>query len=181
MVVNRAVTSKTVTVVIVTSTTDIPATPLASAGEERYLVDFLNTLDVEDGTDVLENATAWRRWSEERGLTAGDVSEARRIRDALRALVSGSTCELPDVALRARATPDGVILTGDTAAGEAVAIAATLTTRGRLPRVKLCPCDDCGWAFYDASRNGSRTWCDMAVCGNRVKAKTFREKAVTAG
>lgn len=35
-------------------------------------------------------------------------------------------------------------------------------------RLKICP--NCRWLFIDRSRNRSRTWCDMAVCGNRVKA-----------
>ncbi|HBF28133.1 CGNR zinc finger domain-containing protein [Rhizobium sp.] len=35
-------------------------------------------------------------------------------------------------------------------------------------RLKIC--GNCGWLFLDKSKNRSRTWCDMAVCGNRVKA-----------
>ncbi|MGL3606668.1 CGNR zinc finger domain-containing protein [Rhizobium sp. G187] len=35
-------------------------------------------------------------------------------------------------------------------------------------RVKIC--GNCGWLFIDRSKNRSRSWCDMAVCGNRVKA-----------
>lgn len=35
-------------------------------------------------------------------------------------------------------------------------------------RMKIC--GNCGWLFMDRSKNRSRTWCDMAVCGNRVKA-----------
>jgi predicted RNA-binding Zn ribbon-like protein len=38
-------------------------------------------------------------------------------------------------------------------------------------RLKSCPA--CGWLFHDVSKNRSRTWCDMAVCGNRAKAKRF--------
>lgn len=37
-----------------------------------------------------------------------------------------------------------------------------------LGRMKIC--GHCGWLFIDKSRNRSRLWCDMAVCGNRVKA-----------
>jgi predicted RNA-binding Zn ribbon-like protein len=37
-----------------------------------------------------------------------------------------------------------------------------------LERLKICP--NCGWLFLDKSRNASRLWCDMAVCGNRRKA-----------
>jgi predicted RNA-binding Zn ribbon-like protein len=38
-------------------------------------------------------------------------------------------------------------------------------------RARLRACPDCDWLFVDKSRNGSRIWCDMAVCGNRRKAK----------
>jgi predicted RNA-binding Zn ribbon-like protein len=37
-----------------------------------------------------------------------------------------------------------------------------------ISRMKIC--GNCGWLFIDRSKNRSRTWCDMAVCGNRVKA-----------
>ena len=36
-------------------------------------------------------------------------------------------------------------------------------------RVRVCA--NCDWLFLDRSRNASRIWCDMAVCGNRAKAK----------
>ncbi|MGO7208714.1 CGNR zinc finger domain-containing protein, partial [Rhizobium ruizarguesonis] len=35
-------------------------------------------------------------------------------------------------------------------------------------RMKIC--GNCGWLFIDRSKNRSRAWCDMAVCGNRTKA-----------
>jgi len=39
---------------------------------------------------------------------------------------------------------------------------------GALARLRICP--NCNWLFLDRSRNASRLWCDMAVCGNRRKA-----------
>ncbi|OCP16510.1 MULTISPECIES: CGNR zinc finger domain-containing protein [unclassified Ensifer] len=47
--------------------------------------------------------------------------------------------------------------------------ALSLTASPEPDRLKICP--NCGWLFLDKSRNRSRTWCDMAVCGNRSKAK----------
>lgn len=44
------------------------------------------------------------------------------------------------------------------------------------PRVKTCPGADCGWKFLDQSRNRSRRWCDMKVCGNLVKAREYRAR-----
>ncbi|MBP2235012.1 putative RNA-binding Zn ribbon-like protein [Sinorhizobium kostiense] len=47
--------------------------------------------------------------------------------------------------------------------------ALSLVTNPEPDRLKICP--NCEWLFFDRSRNRSRTWCDMAVCGNRTKAK----------
>jgi predicted RNA-binding Zn ribbon-like protein len=45
---------------------------------------------------------------------------------------------------------------------------------GEWSRLKVCASDDCRWAFYDASRNRGGTWCQMEVCGNRVKNRRYR-------
>ncbi len=39
------------------------------------------------------------------------------------------------------------------------------------PVERLRICGHCGWLFLDRSKNRSRMWCDMAVCGNREKAR----------
>jgi predicted RNA-binding Zn ribbon-like protein len=46
--------------------------------------------------------------------------------------------------------------------------ALMLLAQPQADRLKICP--NCRWLFIDRSRNRSRAWCDMAVCGNRVKA-----------
>jgi predicted RNA-binding Zn ribbon-like protein len=46
--------------------------------------------------------------------------------------------------------------------------ALRLLANEEIARLKIC--SNCGWLFIDRSRNRSRLWCDMAVCGNRVKA-----------
>ena len=46
--------------------------------------------------------------------------------------------------------------------------ALLLVARPEPERLKICP--NCHWLFLDRSRNRSRAWCDMAVCGNRAKA-----------
>jgi CGNR zinc finger len=40
-----------------------------------------------------------------------------------------------------------------------------------LDRVKHCENPDCVLWFFDTARNGTRRWCSMAVCGNRMKAR----------
>ncbi len=39
------------------------------------------------------------------------------------------------------------------------------------PQGRIRICGHCGWLFLDRSKNRSRLWCDMAVCGNREKAR----------
>lgn len=49
--------------------------------------------------------------------------------------------------------------------------AAELLTGADLAAVRECAAASCRWLFLDRSRNRSRRWCDMKVCGNRVKAR----------
>jgi predicted RNA-binding Zn ribbon-like protein len=50
--------------------------------------------------------------------------------------------------------------------------AAELLTHGPIDRVRECPGQgNCGWLFLDLTKNASRRWCDMRVCGNRAKAR----------
>ena len=53
---------------------------------------------------------------------------------------------------------------------------AELLLSDQLKRVKQCPGTNCGWLFLDASKNGSRQWCDMKDCGNVAKVRRYREK-----
>jgi predicted RNA-binding Zn ribbon-like protein len=59
----------------------------------------------------------------------------------------------------------------------ALRAAARLLTSTRLGRVRECAARDCAWLFLDRSRNGSRRWCDMSVCGNREKARRFQRRS----
>ena len=43
-------------------------------------------------------------------------------------------------------------------------------------RRRLKICGNCGWLFIDRSKNRSRAWCDMSVCGNRAKARRHYRK-----
>src|SRR5262249_59673789 len=49
--------------------------------------------------------------------------------------------------------------------------AARLLAGGDLERLKDCP--GCGWFFLDRSKNGSRRWCSMAMCGGSAKARRY--------
>ena len=55
--------------------------------------------------------------------------------------------------------------------------AAELLTTGDFSRLRECGGDNCGWLFEDISRNRSRQWCDMQVCGNLAKVRRYRTRA----
>jgi len=55
-------------------------------------------------------------------------------------------------------------------------MAAELLTSSELPLVRFCEAPDCEWLFLDHSRNRSRRWCDMAICGNRAKARRHYQR-----
>jgi predicted RNA-binding Zn ribbon-like protein len=57
--------------------------------------------------------------------------------------------------------------------------AAEMLTSGELDRVRECAAHDCGWLFFDESRNRSRRWCSMQTCGNRAKVDRFRTRQRT--
>lgn len=149
------------------------------------VVDFLNTLDVEDETDQLGDAAGWAQWAANHGLHAGDLDLARRCRDALRDWVIDPerVVALPAVPLVLTTGPDAAGRLApppesrDDACASVVAGVAALVLTGCWERVKICPAGDCREAFYDRSRNASRQWCSMAVCGNRAKSRTFRGRA----
>ena len=54
--------------------------------------------------------------------------------------------------------------------------AGRLVLSPRLSRVRSCAAGDCGWWFVDDTKNHSRRWCDMKLCGNREKIRRFRSK-----
>ena len=49
-----------------------------------------------------------------------------------------------------------------------------LITSTDLDRIRECAGERCAWPCLDRSKNGSRRWCDMTVCGNCAKARRHR-------
>ena len=149
--------------------------------DAQLVVAFLNTFDVETRTDELTTQEAWDAWSAAHRLpAAGPLATARAARHALRAAAAGEGHA--DARRFAVDVLVGVIdglpqTVAQDAAAAVLAAAARLAEAGRWSRIKLCASDTCRWAFVDESRNRSRTWCSMDVCGNRAKARSFRSRA----
>jgi predicted RNA-binding Zn ribbon-like protein len=54
--------------------------------------------------------------------------------------------------------------------------ASALLTSAALSHVNWCHSDSCRWLFLDTSKNHTRRWCNMKVCGNRMKARRFQAR-----
>jgi predicted RNA-binding Zn ribbon-like protein len=176
--------------------------PKAAPGELDVVRLFVNTLDLETHEDALSDPAATAGWFAERGLlpdgeelTEADVRQAREMREALRKLLlahNGAPLEPAAVeAVNGAAKSAELVVRFDErgdaglvpvrpgvdgALGRLLAIVFRAMADGSWERLKACPADDCEWAFYDWSKNASGTWCDMAVCGNRAKARAYRER-----
>ncbi len=64
----------------------------------------------------------------------------------------------------------------DSAVGPVVLSALRLLKETEQRRVKRCHGDRCGWLFLDTTKNNSRRWCEMEVCGNRAKQKRHQHR-----
>jgi predicted RNA-binding Zn ribbon-like protein len=167
---------------------------------------FVNTLhksiDVgEPDTEQLDSPQALRSWMDEHGIRSGsglgaeELSSAIEFREALRMLLwANNGAGLDRRALQAlrRAAEQGLIRVEIDSRGRAsarparagvgalfarlLAVVADSQAAGTWERIKACAAEDCQWAFYDESRNRSRTWCAMEVCGNRAKTRSYRAR-----
>jgi predicted RNA-binding Zn ribbon-like protein len=54
-----------------------------------------------------------------------------------------------------------------------VEAAAALLASPDATHVRECSFQTCRWLFLDRSKNHTRRWCDMKICGNRAKAQRF--------
>jgi predicted RNA-binding Zn ribbon-like protein len=65
---------------------------------------------------------------------------------------------------------------GSSALARVLAEVYLLATTARLDRLKVCSSEECRWVFYDRSKPGNRRWCSSALCGNRHKTRTYRQR-----
>jgi predicted RNA-binding Zn ribbon-like protein len=173
-------------------------------GDLALVQAFVNThydLTAERGGEILLDSEALRTWFTARGLIEGrhhldasHLERARMVREGLRALAflnngqrlnndaldamhrasAGAGTEIRIERDGARFVPMARGI--DAAIGALLAITARAMIDGSWLRFKACPGRDCGWAFYDHSRNQSARWCSMKVCGDREKARAYYQR-----
>jgi predicted RNA-binding Zn ribbon-like protein len=52
--------------------------------------------------------------------------------------------------------------------------ASRLLLSENVQQVRACANSECRWLFMDTSKNHTRRWCDMKLCGNRMKARRYK-------
>jgi predicted RNA-binding Zn ribbon-like protein len=57
--------------------------------------------------------------------------------------------------------------------------ASDLMLSEAVQQVRACDNPECRWLFLDTSKNHTRRWCDMKICGNRMKARRFKARVTT--
>lgn len=177
---------------------DTPDAPAAIAAVR----DFVNTTDHETATDDLTTPAELTRYLVAHGLmprasraTSEDLEVALRLRSALRwaleqnhdgdrSAPNGLTDALAEQPVTLTWSAEGAVVT-TTASGvrgglARIAIAAhEATAQGIWRRLKICAYDECEWAYYDHSKNHSRSWCEYG-CGNKVKTRAYRARKAAA-
>jgi predicted RNA-binding Zn ribbon-like protein len=170
-------------------------------GEELHSIEDL--LQWAKDARVLSSADSGRlakHYKGSRRQAATDFANAIGVRDLLHSIFTGTAngCPLRDrdlsdlnsalaqtpalLSVRARSGAVGTQW-GSAAEGlsqvlfPVLADAANLLASDRLGRVRECASAECIMLFVDESRNGSRRWCDMSSCGNRMKSRRHYAKA----
>jgi predicted RNA-binding Zn ribbon-like protein len=186
-------------------TTHVRQADSAEDADLQLLIEFVNTNDLEGGSDQLESPLLLRQWLADRGLIASEVpadegshGRALAIREGIRALGRANNAEELDLS-RVTAMNDAALSVPlvvslhdgseaggwellpaasdvDAFLGRVMAIVVRAMADGTWSRVKACRNDTCRWLFFDQSRNRSGTWCTMAVCGSRMKARAYRAR-----
>ena len=164
--------------------------------------DYVNTFDFETGIDAIATPDELAMWFSEQGLVDDlvepsdeELADAVAVREAIRDLLlthngveadsEAASKTLEEAGRKAHLGvrfEDGrpVLAPEDDGArgalGRIVATVAELAPSDEWKRLKTCRDETCRVVFYDKSRNRSRAGGSMEVCGNREKARSFRQR-----
>ncbi|HEY1655152.1 MAG TPA: CGNR zinc finger domain-containing protein [Candidatus Tumulicola sp.] len=168
-------------------------------GRLELLAGFVNTLDYAAGPDALATPASASQWCRDHGLAPisnhREVERLRAFREVLRDVLLANNGEagvegawqamnpyLAAGSYRVAAGGGGRLTLQPGGAGAERTIASMLAivydamAAGTWRRLRACRHSTCRFAYYDSSKNGSRAWCSMAVCGNREKAARRRTR-----
>jgi predicted RNA-binding Zn ribbon-like protein len=161
------------------------------------LISFTNSVDHDEGTDDLMTPGELSQWLFAHGLLArgleatdADLGRARRLRDALHEAMVGNhdgaarlgalqdvAVELP-LLLTAASERPGLRPMYDGISGALTQILVAVNSAvadDTWRRLKICSSAECAWAFFDGTKNRSRTYCEWG-CGNKIKTRNYRAR-----
>jgi len=175
-------------------------------GQLALVQAFINShfdIEAHKGADLFASPQGLRDWLLARDLIGvddqvgtADLTNALTVRESLRALAAGSSDGIATAALNTAATGAAVEVrftrngprfvphepsTTANALGLILALVAEAMIDGTWSRLKICPGDHCGWAFFDNSRNQTGRWCSMSLCGGRSKARAHYRRTRGGG
>lgn len=146
-----------------------------------------------DTLDIWRDWALKRNWSED--VARRSFDDAVDVQDVLRKLAAMNNGRpifpgiedrlnraIRDHGLRPRLSlADGLSLERaavEDPAGHVLALAVSAMADGSWKRFKICRDADCRASYFDATRNGAKTWCSMETCGSRNKMRRFRSNLV---
>ena len=170
----------------------------------RLWIDLLNTTMCSGGDvrDLIAGPEGISAWLAAAGMApdgaARGGAEMRELREQLRstvdvlrigapppaALIGAINAKLAQVSVRLRleASATGFRLAEQFDAGAAGPCGVIAADFARFigeiepERLRRCSNPACTMVFYDTSKNKTRRWCTMAICGNRDKVARFRAR-----
>jgi predicted RNA-binding Zn ribbon-like protein len=175
-------------------------------GRLELLQRFINSHnhDLPREWDRIGTAARAQSWLRQKGLVApgdrisgADAARLRELREALRALVTANHGGRPEASATAlihtlaggadlrvavddsgRTALEPMRRGADGAVATLLGILHEAQLSGDWSRMKGCR--QCGYAFFDRSKNRSAAWCAMAICGNRTKNRAYYRRRHTA-
>lgn len=178
---------------------------LEAPGPARLIEQFANTVNLEYGTDAIATPAQLDTWLVEHELLAPGQQPDVRVHKWFLSLRAGvreqlgvhvgvdpAPAVLEAAAAVTRRLPILVGIAGPVLAPAApleppetalahLAIAwVHLRITGDAARLKRCAEHTCELVFWDESKNRSRRWCSMRVCGSRVKSRRYAARMAAA-
>jgi predicted RNA-binding Zn ribbon-like protein len=168
--------------------------------------DLVNSYDVMSGRDGMTSEAeaaellGRRGWVVDRPLSAADLERLQALRLRLRFVFGNTTVGksvehlnglLRELGAQPQLTDhDGTwhwhyarpkAPLAERVATTCVVALLTVIAEGGASRLKICEGVDCSNVFVDASRPGSRRFCDAKGCGNRAHVSAYRERKKQRG
>jgi predicted RNA-binding Zn ribbon-like protein len=165
---------------------------------------FVNTFEADTDTDLLREPDTARQWLTAAGLAGPaavlgyeQLHGVREVRESIRSVLaanaggpSPAANDLEPLRAAARACaarfevgPSGrVHIESSPGSGSEITwdrlllVIRDAQADGTWQHLKACENQECGWAFYDRSRGARGRWCEMSVCGNRMKNRSLRAR-----